>query len=178
MKPTTTILSLLLLSCLITTHVSANTIELFLVHGAKVAGIAEAKKQGYTIQYYYLDAVAKIEQKLAQKATQLYQAQIDSLVKKEGINKLSKMGESQRAIIFQQHLTKLGIRLPSFHRLLSPQDNEVLQQALAQRYYAGEQGITGNMLPAVIIDHQLTANVDDLSEVISTNPEHKSGESL
>jgi predicted NAD/FAD-dependent oxidoreductase len=172
------ILYALITTVFISGTVSANTIELFLVHGAEIEGIAEAKKQGYNIHYYYLDGVTQIEQKLAQKATQLYQAQIDSLVKKEGLKKLSQMSDSQRAIMFQQYLTKLGIRLPSFYSLLSPQDNEVLQQALAQRYYAGKHGITANMLPAVIIDHQLMANVDDLGDVLSSSADHKSGGSL
>ena len=84
MKPPIIAVSIFL-SCLLTSNAIANTIELFLVHGAKIEGIAEAKKQGYKIQYYYLDGVAKIEQKLAQKATQLYQEQLKSLVQKQCI---------------------------------------------------------------------------------------------
>jgi len=159
------VFSSLLISCLLTTAILADTIEVFLTHQSNIKGIAKAKQNGHSLQYYYLDGVTQLEEKLAQKATQQYQQQIDALIKKEGIEKLSKMSNSQRAILFQQYLQSIGIRLPSFSQLLSPQDQVKMQQALANLRYAQDQGVDTEQLPVIIFHGQRYSNNNNVGEL-------------
>ena len=167
--------TLLISICLICSSVSAKTIEVFLTHQSKITGIADAQQQGYQIQYYYLDGVSIIEEKLSQKTTAQYQQPIDSLVQQYGIDKLNRMSESQRSLLFQQHLKRLGIRMPSVSLLLSPQDRKDLQQATMDIQYANDQGVSLDILPAVIMDQQLMTHVQDLGELLSSIAGKKTG---
>lgn len=158
-------LPILLLSYLLTAPLFADTIEVFLTHKTELSGVTKAKENGHTLQYYYLDGVTQLEEKLAQKATQQYQQQIDALIKKEGMEKLSKMSDSQRAILFQQYLQNIGIRLPSFSQLLSPQDRKAMQQALAELRYAQDQDVDTEQLPVIIFRGQLYSNSNNVGEL-------------
>ena len=158
-------LPILLLSYLLTAPLFADTIEVFLTHKIELSGVSKAKQNGHSLQYYYLDGVTQLEEKLAQKATQQYQQQIDALIKKEGIEKLSKMSDSQRAILFQQYLQNIGIRLPSFSQLLSPQDRKAMQQALAELRYAQDQGVDTEQLPVIIFHGQRYPDLQDLGDL-------------
>lgn len=155
----------LIIICLLTTPVLAENIEVFLTHKTELLGVTEAQENGHTIQYHYLDGVEQLEEKLAQKATQQYQQQINALVKKEGLKKLSQMSDSQRAMLFQQHLEGLGIRLPSFSQLLTPQDQEKMQWALADLRYAQDQSVDVNLLPSVVFQGQLYPDIQDLGDL-------------
>ena len=81
------------------------------------------------------------------------------------MEKLSKMSDSQRAILFQQYLQSIGIRLPSFSQLLNPQDQVKMQQALANLRYAQDQGVDTEQLPVIIFRGQHYANSNNVGEL-------------
>jgi len=166
MKPIYQIAIILLLGVFSGTSSANNTIEVFLTHDMQISGVEDAHQQGYTVTYYYLDALDQIEQRMGQQASEKLQEEIDSLVRKTGLKNLVNLNEFQRNQLLLKQIETSGIDLQEIQRLLvTPQDREAINHALQDLIYANDQGVTQNMLPAILFHRRVFKNTSDLSKV-------------
>ncbi|MCF6204050.1 MAG: hypothetical protein L3J59_10350 [Methylococcaceae bacterium] len=151
----------------ISTSTYAETVEVFLNTDMKVTGVEEIKDAGHTVVYFYLDKIEVIEKELANKATQKYQNEIDSLVKKVGLKKLVGMTEFERNELFLKHLNDSGISVESLSKAtVTANDREEVNKVLNELIYAEDNGVTKKMLPALIFKGRLYKNTENLSKVL------------
>ncbi len=157
------LLALVLLSFI----ASADTLEIYLNSDTKIEGIDEAQDVGHTLVYYYFDGVDIIEQELATRATERFQQQIKTLVKKEGLQHLTALTDFQRNQLFLKQLNKSGSTIESISRsVVTPHDREAIGHALEDLIYAENNGVSKELLPAIIFKGRLFKNNFDLLSVI------------
>lgn len=143
-----------------------NTVEVFLTHDMQISGIEDAHQQGYSITYYYLDAIDQIEQKMGQRASEKLQEEIDAVVRKTGLKNLVNLSEFQRNQLLLEQMKTSGIDLQEIQQsLVTPQDREAINHALQDLVYANDQGVTQDMLPAILFHRRVFKNTSDLSKV-------------
>ena len=166
MKPLYQMTIILLLGSFCGSAFANNTVEVFLTHDMQISGIEDAHQQGYSITYYYLDAIDHIEQKMGQRASEKLQEQIDAVVRRTGLKSLVKLNEFQRNQLLLKQIEISGIDLQEIQRsLVTPQDREAINHALQDLVYANDQGVTQDMLPAILFQRRVFKNTSDLSKV-------------
>ncbi len=147
----------------------ADTLEIYLKSDTKIEGIDEAQNVGHTLVYYYFDGVDIIEQELATRATERFQQEIKTLVIKEGLQQLTTLTDFQRNQLFLKQLNESGSTIESISRsVVTPHDREAIGHALEDLIYAENNGVSKQMLPAIIFRGRLFKNTFDLSTVIDT----------
>ncbi len=168
----------LLLLCLATTIssfvYSDNTLEIYLNNGMTLTGIDEVERLGITIHYYYLDDVLKIEQRMSKRATDQLKNEIDAIVEEVGIKQLIAMSDSDRNQLLLKQMKSSHIDLQDIrHSLVSPEDREAIKQAQEILRYAFDQGVTSDMLPALIYKGRLLKNTHDITAIFKTHEYQK-----
>ena len=142
-----------------------NTIEVFLTHDMKVVGIDKTKEKGLSISYYYFDEIDRVEEAMSKRATQKLEQEIKAIEDEVGLKKLSTMTEFERNQLLLKYMSSVGSDLESIrHSLVSPQDRDDINRALQVLVYANEQGITKEMLPALLFRGHVLANTSDVSK--------------
>lgn len=145
----------------------ANTLEIYLNSDTKIEGKEQAQDAGHTLVYYYFDGIDTIEEKLAVKATQRFEEEIKTLVKKEGLEHLTSLTEFQRNQLFLKQLNQSGSTIESLtHSVITSQDREAIGHAVEDLIYAENNGVSKDMLPAIIFRGKLYKNTDNLLNVI------------
>ena len=146
----------------------ADTLEIYLNSDTKIEGKEEAQDAGHTLVYYYFDGIDTIEERLAARATQRFEKEIKTLVKKEGLQHLTSLTEFQRNQLFLKQLNQSGSTIESItHSVITTQDREAIGHAVEDLIYAENNGVTPAMLPAVIFKGELYKNTSDLSSIIN-----------
>jgi len=164
MKSIYQIVTILVLGVFSGSAFANNTVEVFLTHDMPISGVEDAHQQGYSIAYYYLDAIDNIEQKMGQRASEKLQEEIDSLVRKTGLKNLVNLSEFQRNQLLLKQMKTSGIDLQVIQQsLVTPQDREAINHALQDLIYANDQGVTQDMLPAILFHGRVFKNTSDLS---------------
>ena len=162
-----TILGLLSLLIWVTPSYGDNTIEVFLKHDMELTGAQSLRDQGYRITYYYFDDIERIEDNMSQRASKKLQSEIDAVVKELGVKKLMILGEFERNQLLLKQMESSGISLQQIrHTLVTPKDREDINQALQILIYASDQGVTEEMLPAIIFNKNLYPKTTDLSNIL------------
>lgn len=145
-----------------------NTIEVFLTHDMKIAGIDEAQDKGLSITYHYFDGVEQVEERMSKNATLKLSQEIKNIVDDIGLKKLSSMNEFERNQVLLKHMDSVGVDLEQIrHSLVTPQDRDDINRALQVLIYANEQGISKEMLPALLFRGHLLVNTSDVSKAFS-----------
>ena len=157
------------LFCLVITIscVHADTLEIYLNSDTKIEGKEQAQDAGHTLVYYYFDGIDTIEERLAVKATQRFEEEIKTLVKREGLEHLTSLTEFQRNQLFLTQLNQSGSTIESLtHSVITSQDREAIGHAVEDLIYAENNGVSKDMLPAIIFREKLYKNTDNLLNVI------------
>lgn len=145
-----------------------NRIEVFLTHDMEITGIKKAQDKGLSITYHYFDGVEKVEERMSEKATLKLKKEIKAIVDDIGLKKLSTMTEFERNQLLLKHIGSVGVDLEQIrHSLVSPQDRDDINRALQILVYANEQGITKEMLPALLFRGHLLKNTSDVSKAFT-----------
>ncbi len=155
------------LSLLLSKGAFANEIKLFLNQGQadQIIGIKEAKASGFSINYIYLDRIEEIQDRISQRVTQKYQPAIDAIVAEVGLDALSAMGDIERTEFFMKEFAKLNVHAVTPSEIL-PSELDDVKYAISELNQAEEQGITSEMLPAVILNGRLYQQQYDLLKLI------------
>jgi hypothetical protein len=148
----------------------ASEIKIFLnkEHADQVSGITEAKTSGFTINYIYLDRIDEVQNQISQRVTQKYQPAIDAIVADIGLEALMAMGDIERTEFFMQAFAKMKVQ-PVTPSTILPSELDDVKYAISDVNQAEEQGITPEMLPAVILNGQLYQRKYDLLTLIKEN---------
>jgi len=145
-----------------------NSIEVFLTHDMKVTGIGEAQDKGLNIVYHYFDGVEQVEERMSKKATLKLGQEIKAIEGDIGLKKLSTMTEAERNQLLLKYMTSFGADVEQIrHSLVTPQDRDDINRALQTLVYANEQGITKEMLPAILFRGHLLKNTSDISKAFT-----------
>ena len=145
----------------------ADTLEIYLNSDTKIEGKEQAQDAGHTLVYYYFDGIDTIEERLATKATQRFEEEIKILVKREGLEHLTSLTEFQRNQLFLKQLNQSGSTIESLtHSVITSQDREAIGHAVEDLIYAENNGVSKDMLPAIIFRGKLYKNTDNLLNVI------------
>ena len=103
---------------------------------------------------------------MGQRASEKLQEQIDAVVRRTGLKSLVKLNEFQRNQLLLKQIEISGIDLQEIQRsLVTPQDREAINHALQDLVYANDQGVTQDMLPAILFQRRVFKNTSDLSKV-------------
>lgn len=159
--------SVLLIVVVMSFFAHADTLEVFLNSDTKIEGKKEAQDAGHTLVYYYFDGIDTIEEKLAKRATQRFAQEIKTLVKTEGLQHLTLLTEFQRNQLFLKQLNQSGSTIESItHSVITPQDREAIGLALEDLIYAENNGVSRDMLPAIIFRGKLYKHTDNILNII------------
>ena len=145
----------------------ADTLEIYLNSDSKIESKEEAQDAGHTLVYYYFDGIDTIEERLAARATQHFEEEIKTLVKKEGLQHLTSLTEFQRNQLFLKQLNQSGSTIESItHSVITTQDREAIGHAVEDLIYAENNGVSKDMLPAILFRGKLYKNTNNLLNVI------------
>ncbi|WP_299874204.1 hypothetical protein [uncultured Cocleimonas sp.] len=155
---------------LLSQAVFASEIKIFLnkEHADQVTGIAEAKAYGFTVNYIYVDRIDEVQDQISQRVTEKYQPAIDAVVANIGLEALMAMGDIERTEFFMQEFAKMKVK-PVTPSTILPSELDDVKYAISDVNQAEEQGITPEMLPAVILNGQLYQQQYDLLTLIKEN---------
>ena len=159
-------LSLTLL-LLLSQAVSASEIRVYLhkEHADQIIGIKEAKAYGFKINFIYLDRIDEVQDQVSQRVTDKYQPAIDAVVAEIGLDALMKMSDIERTDYFMKQFAKMQVK-PVTPSSILPSELDDIKHAVSDVNKAEEEGITTEMLPAVIIKGQLYQREYDLLKLI------------
>ncbi len=164
----------ILLFCVSTLVTANDTIEVFMTSKDPVKNIAAVKNKGIDVVTYWMDGVEKINARMAQKATKQLKPQIDALVQEIGLEKLVAMSEFKRNQLLLKQLEKSHINFQTIGKtLVSNADRNAIKLALEDLIYAEKNGITSDMLPAILYRGQLYKNIADLFVLIKQQENSK-----
>lgn len=150
--------------------VFASEIKVFLnkEHADQVMGVPEAKASGFTINYIYLDRIKEVQDQISKRVTENYQPAIDAVVANIGLEALMAMGDIERTEFFMREFAKMKVK-PVTPSTILPSELDDVKYAISDVNQAEEQGITPEMLPAVILNGQLYKRQYDLLPLITEN---------
>ncbi len=147
--------------------VMASEMKVFLnkQHADQIMGINEAKAFGYKINFIYLDRIDEVQDQVSQRVTDQYQPAIDAVIAEIGLEKLMAMSDIERTDFFMKQFATMKVR-PVTPSSVLPSELDDIKHAVSDVNQAEEEGITDEMLPAVILKGQLYPRRFDLLELI------------
>lgn len=153
------------ITCLFTlSHpVLAGEIKVYLnqTHAEQIIGIDEAKAYGYTINFIFLDRIDELQDQISDRVTQKYQSATDAVIAEVGLEALMKMGDTERTEFFMKQFAQMKIE-PITPNTILPSEIDDVKHAVSDTSKAEEDGVTSEMLPAIIIKGRLFERQFDL----------------
>ena len=151
--------------CLLTlSHaVLASEIKVYLhqEHAERIIGIDEAKAYGHTINFIFLDRVDELQDQISDRVTQKYQSATDAVIAKVGLEALMKMNDTERTEFFMKQFAQMNVEPITPNTVLASEIDDV-KNAVSDTSKAEEDGVTSDMLPAIIIKGRLFERQFDL----------------
>ena len=164
------VIGILMLSTCTQSYARDITIYLNKTHEASIQGMEQAKENGHRVSLVYMDKLQQLEEQTSARITADYQHTIDAITREIGLDTLMAMDDHSRTELFMQKIVEHGMLPLSAETLNQPEIDEI-NEAGKQLLKADEQGITAEMLPAILIDGRLYENntrldalLDELSE--------------
>jgi hypothetical protein len=137
--------------------ISAEEITVFYKGKPTIKDTELVKENGHSIVYLQMDLINDIEDEVSERSTQTHKAQLNDIVNKYGREKLMAMSHSDRSELFLKEFTNSGINL--YKTEMSQQDIAQIKKATKIIEFANEQGVTPDMLPAILFKGNLYRNV-------------------
>ncbi|WP_022954749.1 hypothetical protein [Leucothrix mucor] len=154
---------------LISSSVFSENVEIFLTTGqaSSIRNLDQAREDGDTLVFYYLDARENLEQKVNEAVTQVLQPSLDKVLEGLSDGDLSQLSEEaigQQVVAHHQQHSSADLA----NVLASIMDAEylaALNRAAQDQAYATQYGIAPAMLPAILLRGQVFPKVDDYARL-------------
>lgn len=115
------------------------------------------KKNGHKLLFLQMDLLEELQHNHSKKININHQKTLAEIFRIHGFEKLIAMKSDERALLVLRHFNNIGVDLHG--NALSDINNKELQRAVKILRFANEQGVTQDMLPAVIFKGNLYRNV-------------------
>ncbi len=153
---------------LISSSVFSENVEIFLTTGqaSSIRNLDQAREDGDTLVFYYLDARENLEQKVNEAVTQVLQPSLDKVLEGLSDNDLSQLSEEaigQQVVAHHQHSS--GNLANILASIMDAEYLAALNRAAQDQAYATQYGITAAMLPAILLRGQVFPKVDDYARL-------------
>ena len=137
-------------------------------HTEKIIGLTKAKAYGHTVNFIFLDRLDEIQNQISDRVTQEYQSATDAVIAEVGLEALMSMSDIERTEFFMKQFEKMKVK-PITPATVFTSEIDDVKHAVTDASKAEEQGITADMLPAVVIKGRLYQHQYDLLPPIKEN---------
>jgi len=152
----------LIISILVFSNKSfADEITIFYNNGQSISDENIVKKNGHSLKYLRMDLIEDLEKEASKRANETHKFLLDEVTEEHGLQALMLMSEQKRNDIVMQKFKNSGIDL--LHSEMTQEHINDVKKATDILQYASNQGVTAEMLPAIIFKGNLYRNVTNFT---------------